>query len=90
MVPFGDLRLKDPFEIMCPVKGKGRWADGKNWAYDFEKDLPAGVICKFFLRSGLKTLSGKALRGRRVFTFSTGGPKVRRSYPYEGAHIEIT
>jgi len=53
MVPFGDPRLSDPFEISCPVQGKGRWADDRNWAYDFEEDLPAGIRCEFLLkRSG--------------------------------------
>ncbi|UUZ55418.1 hypothetical protein LP419_06720 [Massilia sp. H-1] len=39
MVPFGDLRLSDPFTIDCAEKGKGRWIDGSNWSYDFERDL---------------------------------------------------
>lgn len=88
MVPIGDIRLLDPFEIECSEEGKGRWADNRNWTYDFEKNLPAGVICRFSLKPEIKTLSGKSLRGRKVFTFSTGGPKVIRSYPYEGAHID--
>src|SRR5512139_2426394 len=33
MVPFGDPRLVEPFEITCPEKGRARWADGKNWIY---------------------------------------------------------
>ena len=40
MVPFGDPREVDPFAIDCLEKGKGRWADMKNWVYDFEHDLP--------------------------------------------------
>ncbi len=48
VVPFGDPRsLTDPFDIVCPEKGAGRWADGRNWVYDFEKDLPAGIQCEF-------------------------------------------
>src|SRR5512136_1387294 len=84
VVPFGDPRsLTDPFDIVCPEKGTGRWADGKNWAYDFEKDLPAGIQCEFRLRPELKTLSGKEILGQKEFSFSTGGPSIKDSSPRE-------
>ncbi|MBI3754737.1 MAG: hypothetical protein HY265_01055, partial [Deltaproteobacteria bacterium] len=90
MVPFGDHRgLIEPFDIICSEKGTQRWVDGKNWAYDFEKDLPAGIRCVFNLKIGLKTLAGKELKGERTFVFSTGGPAIRSSYPYEGSnHVD--
>jgi len=53
MVPFGDPRELDPFEVDCAEKGKGRWADARNWVYDFDRDLPAGVRCGFTLKSGI-------------------------------------
>src|SRR6202008_1389204 len=59
MVPFGDLRLEDPFNIECPQPGKGRWIDGGNWSYDFERDLPGGVVCRFVLKDGIKDIAGK-------------------------------
>jgi len=86
MVPLGEPRvLTDPFEISCPEKGTSRWADGKNWVFDFERDLPAGVRCEFRLKPEVKTLSGKEMTGQKVFSFSTGGPAVKSSVPYEGA-----
>ncbi|MFH1146694.1 MAG: MG2 domain-containing protein [Pseudomonadota bacterium] len=88
MVAFGDPRLEDPLEMKCPAKGKGRWADGKNWIYDFDEDLPAGIVCEFELKPGMKTLSGKELTGERAFSFSTGGPAVVRSEPYEGSGVD--
>ena len=48
----------------APNEGKGRWADMKNWVYDFDHDLPAGVRCSFTLKAGLTALDGKPLRGR--------------------------
>ena len=46
IVPFGDPRELAPFAIACnPAdmsEGNGRWADTRNWVYDFEQDLPAG------------------------------------------------
>ncbi len=86
MVPFGEPRsLLNPFEIDCPGKGSGRWADGANWLYDFEKDLPAGVQCRFALKPGLQTLSGREISGPPAFSFSTGGPAVKSSVPAQGA-----
>jgi uncharacterized protein YfaS (alpha-2-macroglobulin family) len=88
MVPFGDLRLTDPFDVDCAEKGKGRWIDGKNWSYDFERDLPAGLACHFNLKPDLKDLKGTAMSGRQSFDFSTGGPSVVQSEPTEGLWID--
>jgi alpha-2-macroglobulin len=85
MVPFGSPRVEsEMFEIDCPEKGAARWADERNWIYDFERDLPAGVRCEFRLKAGLKTLSGQEMTGQRNFSFSTGGPAIRFAYPSEG------
>jgi hypothetical protein len=45
--PFGFFLLRH----VSPAQKKGRvrWIDEKNWAYDFERDLPAGVSCEFTL-----------------------------------------
>ncbi len=90
MVPFGDPRaVVEPFVITCSEKGSGRWVDTRNWVYDFDHDLAAGVRCEFRLRDGLKTLAGKELSGTRSFAFSTGGPAVISSFPYQGSeHID--
>jgi len=89
MVAFGDPRLSDPFEIDCPEKGTGRWVDGKNWSYDFDKDIPSGVSCTFKLKRGFKSFSGKNITGKTVFRFNTGGPAVIVTQPYEGdEHID--
>src|SRR5215831_869928 len=84
MVPLGDPRAADPFEVTCPEPGSGRWVDSRDWVYDFPRDLPAGVRCGFRLRSGLTTLAGAAVGGRQEFAFSTGGPAILSSIPGEG------
>ncbi|MBF0606537.1 MAG: alpha-2-macroglobulin [Magnetococcales bacterium] len=84
MVPFGQPRLDNPFKVECVQKGAGRWVDGKNWSYDFDNDLPGGVVCKFTLKPELKTLSGRPIEGKRDFSFSTGGPVIVKMRPYEG------
>lgn len=88
MVPFGDPREVDPFAIDCVEKGKGRWADMKNWVYDFDRDLPAGVRCSFTLKSGLTALDGAPLATGQRFEFNTGGPAIVRSLPWEGSRID--
>ncbi|MBF0343754.1 MAG: alpha-2-macroglobulin [Nitrospirae bacterium] len=84
MVPFGDPRLTSPFAIDCAPKGTGRWVDNKIWVYDFDKDLPGGIQCKFTLKPDIKTLAGRPIEGTREFSFSTGGPAIIEMRPYEG------
>ncbi len=85
IVPFGEPHLAEPFDINCSEKGQSRWIDGKNWSYDFSRGIPAGVVCEFTLKPDLKTLLGKRITGQRRFSFSTGGPAIKESYPYEGS-----
>lgn len=86
MVPLGDPRLADPFRVDCPAKGKGRWVDSRNWVYDFDQDLPAGLDCRFTLADGRTGLAGEQLAPAR-FGFTTGGPAILTSIPSEGSRI---
>src|SRR5262245_12413821 len=86
MVPLGDPRpAADPFTIDCPERGTGRWVDTNTWAFDFARDLPAGIRCRFTLRPELKSVDGSPVGGERVFAFSTGGPAVLRTWPFQGS-----
>lgn len=87
MVSYGDPRVESPFMIDCLISGNSRWADDRNWVHDFSTDLPAGIECRFLLKSGLSSLDGRALGGPREFAFSTGGPAVLRSLPQDGASV---
>jgi hypothetical protein len=84
MVAFGDLRAPSPFDVDCPVKGSARWIDGSTWSYDFERDLPGAVACRFTLREGSRDLAGQVVEGDRQFSFRTGGPSVLDAIPREG------
>ncbi|HSR50105.1 MAG TPA: alpha-2-macroglobulin family protein [Acidobacteriota bacterium] len=88
MVAFGDPHAQAPFEVECPIEGSGRWEDTRNWIYDFEHDLSAGVRCTFRLKDHLRTQEGQALAGSSSFSFSTGGPSILQAEPYEG-HTRI-
>lgn len=86
MLSFGDPRSSmSPFDILCSEEGTELWIDSRNWVYDFARDLPAGVQCTFRLRPDLTTLEATQLSGPNEFTFSTGGPAILSSRPYEGA-----
>ena len=84
MVALGDPRLADPFTVHCPAHGKGRWADTRNWVFDFDSDLDAGIRCRFVLKPGLMSEGGALVAGRRIFGFETGGPAVVGSLPRDG------
>ena len=84
MVAFGDPRAPDPFTVDCAPKGRGRWVDGSTWSYDFEADLPGAMACRFTLRADSRDLAGQPLAGQRQFAFTSGGPAVLRSLPYNG------
>jgi len=86
MVAFGDPREVDPFNIDCLFPGKGRWADQRNWVYDFDQDLPAGFTCSFRTKKGLTTLDGEPIEGGEKYSFNTGGPAILQSEPYQGSY----
>jgi hypothetical protein len=88
MVALGDPRLLDPFNIECLEKGRGRWIDSRNWSFDFDRDLPAGIRCTFRLKRDLRTAAGRTVSDDGVFSFSTGGQAIRESRPWESS-VEI-
>lgn len=86
MVPLGDPRgVIEPFEVDCLERGTTRWADSKNWIYDFDRNLTAGIRCDFRLKPDTQALSGKPIVGERSFSFSTGGPAIVATVPYQGS-----
>ena len=99
VVPFGDLRLADPFTIACrgnAPTGSGRWASDRVWLYDFREPLGPGTTCTATLRSDWKPTAkapaasaaapaaSAAVTGSTRFTFSTGGPAVVAVQPGGG------
>ncbi|WP_240162370.1 alpha-2-macroglobulin [Glaciimonas sp. PAMC28666] len=80
-VKFGDPTAPIPFDITCKEAGSGRWADDKNWIYDFVRDVPPGTRCSFALKPDFTLLSGAGINGRKSFQFSTGGPAVVQMIP---------
>jgi hypothetical protein len=88
MVAFGDPRELDPFEIDCSGQGTralGRHAQlGLRFRSGFAGRRALQLHCEV-----------RAHRGRRQhhcpgqrFDFSTGGPSILRSLPYEGTKVD--
>lgn len=80
-VRFGDPRAPAPFDIACSEAGSGRWADERNWVFDFNRDVPPGVRCSFTLKPGFRLVSGAPMDGAKTYRFQTGGPAVVRIHP---------
>ena len=83
MVALGDPRLPDPFDIDCAslgqrTFGKGRWADDRNWEFDFDQDLPAGIACRFVARPMLKSAAGARPYRQAALLFQYRRPRDNR------------
>ncbi len=87
-VNFGDPKAPAPLTISCTdaqaSKGNGRWISEKEWAFEFENDLPPGVSCTVTPVSGFKSAgstSSPGITSSSSYKFNTGGPFVRNVQP---------
>jgi hypothetical protein len=85
MVALGDPRMPPPFDLDCEQPGTGRWADPRTWVLDFDRDLPAGIRCRFTLKPELRSPEGHQPAAVQTFMFDTGGPVVLASLPEDGS-----
>lgn len=88
MVPMGDPNAAAPLALECnPAdilkNGQGRWVDEKNWVFDFQNNLPPGVLCTAKVNEGLKSVAGEMYSGQIQYNFNTGGPFVKNVLPWE-------
>ena len=91
-VHFGDPKAPAPLAVACDDakagQGTGRWLSDKQWVFDFAADLPAGVRCAVTPVAGFKSPTGEALTAKARYAFNTGGPFVRRMFPYAWTPID--
>ena len=84
-VNFGDPKAAAPLTVSCTdaqaSKGSGRWISDKEWAFEFENDLPPGVSCTVTSVSGFKSPSGPGITSSSSYKFNSGGPFVRSVQP---------
>ena len=91
-VNFGDPKATAPVNLSCSEarasQGSGRWVSEREWAYEFENDLPPGVRCTVQPNTAFKGPKAEAITGTTKFVFNTGGPFVRRISPSTGTRID--
>ncbi|MGB4116012.1 MAG: MG2 domain-containing protein [Polaromonas sp.] len=84
-VNFGDPKAPAPLSLSCSdaqaTKGSGRWISDREWAFEFENDLPPGVNCSLQMRTGIKSASGSIFTGASSYKFNSGGPFIQNLRP---------
>ncbi|HEY0202320.1 MAG TPA: MG2 domain-containing protein, partial [Burkholderiaceae bacterium] len=89
-VNFGDPKAPAPLALSCSdaqsTQGAGRWISDREWAFEFERDLPPGVRCTVTVKPGFKSASGALLTGAGSYQFNSGGPFVRAIRPGTWQH----
>ncbi|MFM9902308.1 MAG: MG2 domain-containing protein, partial [Polaromonas sp.] len=84
-VKFGDPKAAAPLALSCSdaqaTQGSGRWVSDREWAFEFERDLPPGVRCQLTAKAGFKSGTGASLTGPSSYTFNIGGPFVQNVRP---------
>ena len=85
VVNFGDPKAPAPLSLSCSdaqtTKGSARWISDREWAFEFENDLPPGVNCSLQVRTGLKSVSGAVFTGASSYKFNSGGPFIKSLRP---------
>jgi len=91
-VNFGDPKAPAPLSLSCSdaqaTQGSGRWISDREWAFEFERDLPPGINCSLLVKPGLKSAKGADLTGVSSYKFNSGGPFVQTIRPYSGNRID--
>ena len=83
-----------PITVTCPESTlsdadtpKGRWVDARRYVVEWPRDLPIGTRCTATLRERVKTLDGRDVARAGSWEFTTGGPKLIETRPYQGQRI---
>lgn len=84
-VSFGDPKAPAPVSLSCSdaqaTQGSGRWISDRQWAFEFENDLPPGVSCTLQGITTFRSPKDQAISGKVSWKFNTGGPFVRNLRP---------
>ncbi|WP_442957763.1 alpha-2-macroglobulin family protein [Polaromonas sp.] len=84
-VNFGDPKAPAPLSLSCSdaqaTKGAGRWISDREWAFEFENNLPPGVNCSLHVITVFQSPKAEAITGNLTYKFSTGGPFVQTIRP---------
>jgi hypothetical protein len=91
-VNFGDPKAPAPLSLSCSdaqaTKGSGRWISDREWAFEFENDLPPGVSCSLHAVTTFQSPKSQLITGNFTYKFNTGGPFVQSIRPSTGQRID--
>ncbi|MFY7866204.1 alpha-2-macroglobulin family protein [Roseateles sp.] len=91
VVPAGKGQLPAPADLSCEgvprPAGTGYWHNEREWRFDLQEPLGAGLKCKVQLKDDFQPI-GTAITGARQFAFSTGAAIVVNASPWPGSAIE--
>ena len=84
-VNFGDPKAPAPVSLSCSdaqaTQGSGRWISDRQWAFEFNSDLPPGVSCTLQAIPTFRSPKDQPLSGKLSWKFNTGGPFVQNLRP---------
>lgn len=84
-VRFGDPQAPAPALVACSdpaaVAGTGHWNSAREWIWQFNRPVPAGVRCTVTLKKDFKSPANAQLKGAASYQFEVAGPRVRSISP---------
>ncbi|WP_341912529.1 MG2 domain-containing protein [Polaromonas sp. YR568] len=84
-VNFGDPKAPAPVSLSCSdaqaTQGSGRWISDRQWAFEFDNDLPPGVSCTLQGITTFRSPKDQPISGKLSWKFNTGGPFVQNLRP---------
>ena len=87
-VNFGDPKAPAPLSLSCSdaqaTQGSGRWISDREWAFEFESDLPPGVSCSLQVVTTFQSPKSQPITsntGNFTYKFTTGGPFIQNLRP---------
>jgi uncharacterized protein YfaS (alpha-2-macroglobulin family) len=91
-VVFGDARAAAPLSLRCSdaqaTRGSGRWNNDREWVFQFDEDLPPGLVCTVQRVPGFRSPRGTEISGPDSWRFTTGGPFVQSVRPGNWERID--
>lgn len=84
-VRLGNAQAADIATVQCTdaagAQGTGRWNDAREWVWQFERPVPAGVQCTITPKKSFKSPSQQGLTRASSYQFEVAGPSVLAIWP---------
>lgn len=77
-------KLKEPFKLEPPVKGRFRWKGTATVSFEPEEPLKFGAEYKIIVPAGIQAAGGAKLAAEASYEFTTPGPRLVTTIPKDG------